>query len=58
MFAIANRPTLPAPQWPVPRPTGRAEPETPTPRPAPAGDDEEPRTFLRILLRALGAVHS
>ena len=58
MFAIANRPTVPAPQRPATRPAGRAQEETPSPRPAPIGDGEEPRTFLRILLRALGAIHS
>jgi len=60
MFAIANRPTMSAPQRPTPDPRGRAGHDSPTPRPtpAPADDTDEPRTFLRILLRALGAIHS
>ena len=60
MFAIANRPTVSAPLRPASDPRVGAEHDRPTlrPAPAPADDVEEPQTFLRILLRALGAIHS
>jgi hypothetical protein len=59
MPALAHHPTTPAPERPAPRPTscGSDPPKAP-PAPAPAADAEEPRTFLRVLLRALGALHT
>ena len=58
MLALANRPMLPAPESPAPRPAGRVKDETPSPRPAPASDAGERPTFLQVLLRALGAMHT
>ena len=58
MLALANRPTLPAPESAAPQPAGRAKEETTSPRPAPTSDAGERPTFLRVLLRALGAMHT
>jgi hypothetical protein len=57
MPALLHHPTLPAPERPAPRPTGRGAEQPKTP-PAPPADAEEPRTFLRVLLRALGTMHT
>lgn len=37
---------------------GRAEEPIPAPVPTARADEDEPRSFLLILLRALGAVHT
>lgn len=58
MLALANRPTLPAPQLPAPRPAGRVKDETTSSRPTPTNDEGERRSFLRALLRALGTLHT
>ena len=58
MLALANRPTLPAPETPVPRSAGRVQQDTPGSRPAPAPETGERPTFLQALLRALGAIHT
>ena len=58
MLALANRPTLPAPETPAPRPAGRVQQETTGSHPAPAADAGERPTFLQALLRALGAIHT
>ena len=58
MVALANRPTLPAPGPPAPRPDGRGKEQATGSRPAPASDDAERPTFLRALLRALGTMHT
>lgn len=58
MLALANRPTLPAPESAAPRPAGRVKEESTSPRPAPTADAGERPTFLRALLRALGAPHT
>jgi hypothetical protein len=58
MLALANRPILPAPEAPVTRPAGRSKEETDSSRSIPAADDWERPTFLRALLRALGAIHT
>jgi hypothetical protein len=53
MPALATRPMTPAPPAPPP-----ATVERPDTRPAPPADDDERRSFLDTLLRALGAIHS
>ena len=58
MVALANRPMLPAPETPAPRPAGRVQEETANSRPTPAPHAEERPTFLQVLLRALGAMHT
>jgi hypothetical protein len=48
----------PAPEEPKPpAPAGAGQP-TPLPAPATKAEDEEPRSFLLTLLRALGAIHT
>jgi hypothetical protein len=58
MLALLHHPTAPAPERPAPRPTGPGTDQPTTAPPAPADAFEEPRTFLRVLLRALGAIHT
>lgn len=58
MVALANRPTLPAPMPASPPPAGRANVEPPAPHPAPTDITGERTSFLLVLLRALGAIHT
>jgi len=58
MFALANRPTMPAAEPPAPRPAGRAKDESPTNRRDPPDTAGERPSFLRALLRALGTLHT
>jgi hypothetical protein len=57
MPTLAHHPTPPAPERPAPRPTGRGSDPPKTP-PTPIADAEESQTFLRVLLRALGVMHT
>jgi hypothetical protein len=58
MLALANRPTMPAPEPPAPRPAGRAQDEQPTGRSAPIDSSADRPSFLQALLRALGTLHT
>jgi len=57
MVALANRPTLPAPPT-DPRPAGQLTDDTRAPRPTPPDVTGERTSFLLVLLRALGAMHT
>jgi hypothetical protein len=57
MLTLTHRPTGPAPDEPAVKTVAQTD-ESCGPAPKQADDDEEPRTFLRILLRALGAMHT
>ena len=56
MLTLAHHPTTPVVGRPAPQPHGHG-PDQPKPAPPPA-DREEPQTFLLILLRALGTMHT
>jgi hypothetical protein len=58
MHALANRPTMPAPEPTAPRPAGRAKDESPNTRPSPVDGTADRPSFLRALLRALGTLHT
>jgi len=57
MPALAHHPTTPAPERATHRPTDR-ESDPPKTPPTQIADAEEPQTFLRVLLRALGVMHT
>jgi hypothetical protein len=57
MLAVFHHPTIPTPERPAPRPIGCASDEPDAP-PAIAVNTEEPRTFFRALLQALGTMHT
>jgi hypothetical protein len=58
MLALANRPTMPAPEPPAPRPGGRVKDEMSATRPARPDPAGERPSFLLALLRALGTPHT
>jgi len=57
MLVLLHHPSIPVPERPAPRPAGLGT-DQPKTVPAPAGTAEDPQTFLRVLLRALGAIHT
>src|SRR5688572_8714754 len=57
MLTLTHHPTTPATGRPAPQPCGHGTDQPKKPAPPPA-DREERQTFLLILLRALGAIHS
>jgi len=58
MLALANRPTMPAPEPSALRPAGRAKDEQQTGRSAPSDSTPDRPSFLQALLRALGSLHT
>jgi hypothetical protein len=57
MVTLTHRPTGPAPDEPAVKAVAQTD-DSSGASTKQTDDDEEPRTFLRILLRALGAMHT
>jgi hypothetical protein len=58
MLALLHHPSIPVPERPASPPAGLGTDQPKTAAPAPAVTAEDPQTFLRVLLRALGAIHT
>lgn len=58
MLTLTHRPITPVSEEPTSATAGRASEKSAAAAADPADNYEEPRTFLRILLRALGAMHT
>jgi hypothetical protein len=57
MLTLTHRPTAPAPDELTVKAVAQTD-DSSGASSKQTDDDEEPRTFLRILLRALGAIHT
>ena len=58
MLALLHHPSIPVSEQPAPPPAGLAKDQPKAAAPASTGTAEDPQTFLRVLLRALGAIHT